>query len=53
MVKFVYVGDQGVNGAKWFQGGAILVTASGSGRWVIIITYLYEKENSKLQIFFG
>jgi WD40 repeat protein len=27
----VDVGDQGVNDAKWFQGEAILITASGSG----------------------
>lgn len=27
------IGDQGVNDARWFQDEAILVTASGTGRW--------------------
>lgn len=32
--RYVDVGDQGVNDARWFQNEAVLVTASGNGRWV-------------------
>lgn len=32
--RHVDIGDQGVNDARWFQDEAILVTASGTGRWV-------------------
>lgn len=31
--RYVDIGDQGVNDARWFQDEAILVTASGTGRW--------------------
>lgn len=31
--SYVDIGDQGVNDARWFENEAILVTASGTGRW--------------------
>lgn len=32
--RYVDVGDQGVNDARWFRNDAVLVTASGNGRCV-------------------
>lgn len=36
--SYVDKGDQGVNDARWFHNEAILVTASGSGRWATWIS---------------
>ena len=37
--RFVDVGDQGVNDARWFHNDSILVTASGNGRYRKVILF--------------